>query len=74
MGPPLTLRPGGRIHDLAQSVLRGEVMAAQPFFDRRAVIALLDQLPGRPPAHQAALDPLIMMMVSIALLHERFRL
>jgi asparagine synthase (glutamine-hydrolysing) len=74
MGPPLTLRPGGRVHDLAQSVLRGEVMAAQPIFDRRAVAALLDRLPGEPPERRKALDPLIMALVSVALLHERFRL
>ena len=45
-----------------------------PFFDRGKVVALLDSLPKRPPAAQAAVDPLLMQLLSSCLLAARFGL
>ena len=72
--PPSALRPGSRLHALVQDTLRGEAMASLPFFDQRAVIALLDRAPTLAPAAQTMLDPLLTVMTSLCLLHERFDL
>jgi len=72
--PPSTLREGNKLYELTQDTLRGSVMASVPFFDQAAVVALLEKLPTLPEAVRGPLDPILMMMVSMCFLHERFRL
>ena len=72
--PPSTLRKGTKLYELTQDTLRGSVMASVPFFDQTAVIALLDKIRTPDESVRGPLDPILMMMVSICFLHERFRL
>ena len=72
--PPSTLRKGTKLYDLTQDTLRGSVMASVPFFDQTAVVALLDKIRTPDESVRGPLDPILMMMVSICFLHERFRL
>jgi asparagine synthase (glutamine-hydrolysing) len=72
--PPATLRPGNALYELTQETLRGPAMSTVPFFNQAAVVALLDKLPTFDTATRTALDPLLMMMLSLCILHQRFRL
>jgi asparagine synthase (glutamine-hydrolysing) len=72
LAPPAATAPDGALHELMQTTLRGTALDRVPFYDRRQVVSLLDSLPGRPPAAQAALDPTLMVMLSLAVLAERF--
>jgi hypothetical protein len=50
------------------------VLADVPFFDRKAVLKLLDTLRGADAAVARSIDPLLKMVLSTCLLQERFKL
>jgi asparagine synthase (glutamine-hydrolysing) len=70
--PPAALAPGERLYELVQETLRGPVMASLPFYDRAKVAALLDDLPVLDPDARAALDPVLMILLSACCLHQRY--
>jgi len=72
--PPSLGESTNRLDELIQDTLRGPVMDAIPFFDRGAVVALLDQLPALDASTRAALDPVFMIVVCLCCLHDRYRL
>lgn len=72
--PPSTRRGENKLYELIQETLRGSVMASVPFFDQAAVVALLDKIPTLDEAVRARLDPILMMMVSMCFLQQRFQL
>ena len=74
LAPPTVAAPGGALHELMQATLRGSALDRVPFYNRAAVVGLLDSIPSRPPAAVAALDPGLMLMLSTCLLADRFRL
>jgi asparagine synthase (glutamine-hydrolysing) len=71
---PPVLAERGRLNTLVQDLVRGSQMAALPLFDQAAVVALLDRLPTLPESTRVALDAVLLMIVSAAILHERYRL
>jgi asparagine synthase (glutamine-hydrolysing) len=73
-GPPSTLRVGNPLYTYVQDLLRSEAFRAVPFFDRPAVIALLDRLPQMDDTTRSALDPLVLMLASMTVLNERYGL
>jgi asparagine synthase (glutamine-hydrolysing) len=72
--PPSTRRGGNALYELIQETLRGPMLDALPFFDQKAVVALLDRLPTLDDAGRAALDPLLMAIASMCVLQRRYRL
>src|SRR5262249_52811862 len=70
--PPAALAPGERLYEFVQDTLRGPVLASLPFYDRAKVVALLDELPALDIDGRAALDPLLMILVSACCLHQRY--
>jgi asparagine synthase (glutamine-hydrolysing) len=74
LAPAWTRMPGTPLRDLVEDTLRGPSLAALPFFERSAVVRLLDELPAASEARRASLDPLILMILSLCVLQERFRL
>jgi asparagine synthase (glutamine-hydrolysing) len=74
LSPPATLNPSARLYALAQDTLRGPVLASVPFFDERKVVALLDRLHALDEGSIVAYDPCLMHVLSICVLHERFRM
>lgn len=70
---PLELKSG--LETLVQDTLRSRASEGVPFFDERAVRALLDALPAdADPASRARASPMLLTMTSACILHERFRL
>lgn len=74
LSPPATLNPEDTFHDYVQETLRGRAFASLPFFDQEAVIALLDRMPAMDDGERTATDQILMVLASICVLHERFRL
>ncbi len=74
LAPPATLRVGNKLYELCQDTLRGPGLAQLPFFDPRAVAALLDRLPLLDDGERTTLDPLILALTSLCVLQERYRL
>jgi asparagine synthase (glutamine-hydrolysing) len=72
--PPLGTFGAARFAELMHDTFAGTRCAGLPFFDRPRVLALLARFPQMPAAEQVAADPVLMMALSAALLHERFGL
>jgi asparagine synthase (glutamine-hydrolysing) len=50
------------------------VLKALPFFDQKKVVALLDELPGMDTGARTANDQILMLLVSMCALQERYGL
>ena len=58
---------------MLQDTLRGQALAALPFYDHKRIAALLDQLPTMTNAGRRGLDPVLMSALSACVLQERFK-
>lgn len=74
LSPPATLSPDDTFQTFVQDMLRGETLRSMPFFDQKAVVALLDRLPQMDVGARTANDQILMYMVSLCVLQERFGL
>lgn len=74
LSPPATLTPGERFYDFVQETLRGPILAAVPFYDQSAIIALLDRLPKMDTGARIATDQVLMTITSACVLQEGFSL
>src|SRR6185503_17053142 len=72
IAPPIQAFGGG--HPLIDETLRGRALAELGLFDQRRVIALLDRTPSMTPAERVATEPVLMTVLTAALLQEKFRL
>lgn len=72
--PRSALRDGSAMFALAQELLRSETVASVPFLDRTGVIKLMDRLKEMPNEERAGLDSTVLLLMSIAVLHQRYRL
>ena len=59
---------------MIEDTLRDASMAALPFFNREAVVRLLDRMPTMSHQLQVSLDPVILMMASMCIQHDRYAL
>jgi asparagine synthase (glutamine-hydrolysing) len=74
LSPPATLNPQQRLNTMMQDTLRGEALAALPFFDRGKVIGLLDRLDAMDEGSRVAHDQILMLVVSACVLNQRYGL
>jgi asparagine synthase (glutamine-hydrolysing) len=74
LSPPATLNPEDTFNTYVQDILRGPVLKALPFFDQKKVVALLDELPGMDTGARTANDQILMLLVSMCALQERYGL
>jgi len=74
LSPPATLSPDDAFQTFVQDMLRGETLRSMPFFDQKKVVALLDRLPEMDVGARTANDQILMFMVSLCVLQERFGL
>jgi len=72
LSPPATLNPEDTFHTFVEDTLRGKAFASMPFFDQKRVVALLDRLPDMDVGARTANDQVLMQLVSMSVLHERF--
>ena len=74
LSPPATLNPEDTFSTYVQDMLRGPVLKALPFFNQKNVVALLDQLPGMDAGARTANDQILMLLVSMCALQQRYGL
>jgi len=74
LSPPATLNPHDIFHDYVQEVLRGKTFASLPFFSQKRVVELLDRMPSMDVGARTANDQILMILVSMCVLHEKFGL
>jgi asparagine synthase (glutamine-hydrolysing) len=74
MSPPATLNPNAKLHDLVQDRLRGQALAAIPFFDQKKVVSLLDRIGSMDESARVANDQVLMILTSACVLQERLQL
>ncbi|HEY7097839.1 MAG TPA: asparagine synthase (glutamine-hydrolyzing) [Terriglobales bacterium] len=72
LSPPATLNPDDTFNTYVQETLRGKALAAMPFFDQQRVIELLDRMPQMDEGARTANDQVLMLLVSMCVLQERF--
>lgn len=71
--PPFSLEPGSPVSSMAQDILRSDVVKDVAVLDRRGVLRLADQLAKPEPLGTPA-DAIVLMVLSICLLQQRFGL
>ncbi len=74
LAPPATRRNDDAMYIMLQDILRSESLATVPFFDRSALLKLLDELATMDESARSAMDPVLFMMASIGVLHEKYSL
>ncbi|MBN1206608.1 MAG: asparagine synthase (glutamine-hydrolyzing) [Myxococcaceae bacterium] len=74
LSPPSTLQLEGGLFALVQDTLRGSALEKAGLYDRKRVVGLLDAIPGMDPGRRAGIDPGLMVMTSMCLLHQRLGL
>ena len=74
LSPPATLSPDDTFSTYIQDTLRGGALESLPFFDQKQVVELLDRLPGMDIGGRTANDQVLMLLVSLCVLQERFKL
>ena len=74
LSPPATLSPDDTFNTFVQDTLRGPAMAAIPYFDQGQIVALLDRLHTMDTGAKTANDQILMPLVSMCVLQQRFNL
>jgi asparagine synthase (glutamine-hydrolysing) len=74
LSPPATLNPEDIFDTFVQDTLRGPVMASIPYIDQKEVVNLLDSMPTMDAGARTANDQVLMILASMCVLHDRFKL
>ncbi len=74
LAPPTAMHDGNPMYELFQDLLRSKRFESVPFFKQIEVIKFLDELPKMEADQRALMDPILFVMASIAILHDRFDL
>ncbi len=74
LAPPTTRRNDDAMYIMLQDILRSESFGSVPFFDRAAVLTMLDGVATMDDSARASMDPVLYMMASIGVLHEKYQL
>jgi asparagine synthase (glutamine-hydrolysing) len=72
--PPLGRFPVDSFGEMISDLFAGQGLALLPFFDRAEVLRLVSDLPRMESRERAATDPVLMIALTAALLHQRFQL
>ncbi len=67
-------QPGSGMATLAQDTLRSRSLSDVPFFDRTAVVRLLDSMPNLPEAQRHAWDSVLLSALGACILQDAYRL
>ena len=65
---------GTKMYALAQDTLRSDVLGDLPFYDKQAIIKVLDTLPSLPEAQRHAWDPILLNALGACILQQTYRI
>jgi asparagine synthase (glutamine-hydrolysing) len=71
MSPPAAAQQDGKLFAMLQDTLRSSLLDGPAIYDRAKVVRMLDAVPTMDFAARSRIDPVLMWMGSICLLHER---
>ena len=71
---PSAVGVAGPLHDFLQDTLRGDAMRQVPFISHAHVVGILDGIADLSAADGPSIDSLLLMLASVAVLQERYRL
>ncbi len=74
LAPPSGLEQTGRLHQLMEDTLRGPTMQAQPFYDPKVVVELLDKMPQFDDRKRTGASYILTHVFSACVLQERYGL
>ena len=74
MAPSAVGAASGPLDGFLQDTLRGDAMRRVPFISHAHVVGILDRLPGLSAEERPSFDSLLLMLASLAVLQERYRL
>lgn len=74
LAPPSGLEQTGRLHQLMEDTLRGPTLKAQPFYDPKPVIELLDKMPQFDERKRTGASYILTHVFSACVLQERYGL
>jgi asparagine synthase (glutamine-hydrolysing) len=72
LAPPTTRRNDDAMYIMLQDILRSSAFKSVPFFDRSSVVKMLDELATMDESERSAMDPVLFMMASLGVLHEKY--
>lgn len=71
MSPPATVQQDGKLFTMIQDTMRSSAVDGPGIYDRKKVVRLLDAIPGMDGPMRNRMDPMLMWMSSIVLLHAQ---
>jgi asparagine synthase (glutamine-hydrolysing) len=74
MAPPLSNFSNKKLMSFIRDNVQSQSFAGLPFYDRKKVTAMLDGLPALAERERVAMEPVLMMILTSHLLHQRFGL
>jgi len=74
MAPPISRFSNKALDAMIQDTIRGEGFKAVPFFDRKKVLDMLNKLPNMNNEALTAMEPVLMMILTTTLMHQKFKL
>jgi asparagine synthase (glutamine-hydrolysing) len=74
MAPPVTSHANAALMELVGDTLQSASFAALPFFDRKKALAALHGLPAMAAPERAAMEPVLMTMLTANMLQQEFGL
>ncbi|UFJ41457.1 asparagine synthase (glutamine-hydrolyzing) [Brevibacillus humidisoli] len=70
--PPSTLQTDNKLFALAQDMLRSSVMDDVPFYDKKQIVGLLDQLPKMDQRQRVNTDAVLLLVLTTCLLQDLY--
>ncbi|HUN63575.1 MAG TPA: asparagine synthase (glutamine-hydrolyzing) [Candidatus Sulfotelmatobacter sp.] len=74
LSPPATLDPNGRLAVYMQDTLHSPILSSMPFFDKKKISTVLDNMACGDENARVANDQVLMMTLSACVLQDRYRL
>ena len=74
MSPPSTVQQDGKLYTMMQDTLRSSLLDGPGIYDRAKVVRMLDAIPSMDGPARNRIDPVLMWMGSICLLHQRLEM
>jgi len=72
LAPPAATNLNGPLYELMRDKLSGPALEHAPFYNKKAVLGFLDQLPKMDPMTRSKVDPILTSILSIVILGERY--
>ena len=74
MAPPVSQYSNTALNGFIQDSIRSESFKSVPFFDQKKLLGVLDNLENQNVKTRTAMEPVLMMVLTTHILHQKFKL